>query len=326
MKRTVLLTTFALFCPVCVFAAPLLKVADPVWNAGNVIAGKEYRQSFLVENAGDEVLEIREIEQCCGFFGQMERMRLAPGERTELRVRLKPLKMVGDLGAEIYLHSNDPRQGRFPVSVFGNVLPQRHALGELTGEADFVDLGVMLPGERVNFSVNLRNSGNEPLKISGIAATRNIFEAGERTDVAPGGAGSISLVYVGERPGPVDERVTLVTNDALQRTLAVQIKGYVARNWLPDRAVVVYPVGVPPRYDAAQRGYRLVTTIENRSGKEVGFAVVDGSPEALQRCAADVVVPGKKSECEVIYPVNVVREGPVSGTVEVRLILPVEIR
>ena len=37
--------------------------------------------------------EIREIEQCCGFFGQLERMSLAPGERTELRARLKALKM-----------------------------------------------------------------------------------------------------------------------------------------------------------------------------------------------------------------------------------------
>lgn len=312
--------------PLCAMGAASLKVEDPLWNVGKIVGGVEQNRTFVVENVGDEPLVIDKVEQCCGFFGSVEKNQLLPGEQTQLRVRLKPIKMVGDLRAEIFLLSNDPRQPRFAVMAVGSVLPARHALAELVREGESLDLGVMLPGEPVDFSMQVRNTGNVPLRILKVEKSKNVYEAGSRAEVSPGEEMQLVLRYVAERTGPIDEKVTLVTNDALERTLAVQLKGYVARDWIPDRAVVIYPVGTPARYDSALRGYRYEVVVENRSGQSVEVVSVESSLPATESHAGGVLEPKQKGKTEVTYPLSILHDGPVTGRVNLNISLPLEIR
>lgn len=326
MKVWMALIVLVLTCPVAALAAPALQVDEPVWNVGKVVAGVEQNRSFVIENVGDETLVIEQVEQCCGFFGSVEKSQLLPGERTALRVRLKPVKMVGDLLAEIFLVSNDPRQPRYPVTAVGSVLPTRHALGELVQLEDFLDLGVMLPGEPISFSIRVKNVGNEPLRITRVEKGKGVFETGSRMVVPPGEEGDLTFRYVAERFGPIDEKVTLVTNDALDRTLPVQLKGYVARDWIPDRAVVIYPIGLPARYDSALRGYRYEVMVENRSGLPIEVVSLESSMPATQSRAGGVLEPRQKGSSEVTYPLTILHDGPVAGRVNLNISLPLEIR
>lgn len=326
MGRMVWWAALALLWPACVQGAPVLQVSEPVWNVGQIVAGVEQNRSLIVENVGDEPLTIEQVEQCCGFFGSLEKSRLLPGERTSLRLRLKPVKMIGDLLAEIFLVSNDPRQPRFPVTAVGSVLPTRHALGELVQKGVFLDLGVMLPGEPASFSIRVKNVGNEELRITRVEKGKNVFESDSRMVVPPGEESDIAFRYVAERNGPIDEKVTLVTNDALDRTLSVQLKGYVARDWIPDRAVVIYPVGLPARYDSALRGYRYEVMVENRSGRQVEMVSLESSLPAVESRAAGVLEPTQKGAATVTYPLSILNDGPVSGHLYLNIALPVDVR
>lgn len=309
-----------------VLAVPRLQVIEPVWNVGMVVVGVEQNRSFEIVNIGDELLVIEDVEQCCGFHGKLETRRLLPGEHTKLHVRLKPVKMVGDLLAEIFLVSNDPKLKRFPVTAVGSVLPTRHALGELVSGGDYVDLGVMLPGDPVAFSIRIKNVGNEPLRIARAEKGKNVHETGARLVVLPGEESDVPFRYVAERSGPIDEQVVLVTNDALNRTLQVPIKGYVAKDWLPDRAVVIYPVGIPAHYDAVRGTYRYEVVVENRSGSRIELGSFSSSLPQGEGQVGGGVESNQKATVAVTYPVSILQNGPVSDQPVLQIILPTEVR
>ena len=320
-------TLILLLLPAIVCAAPILQVDEAFWNVGKIVASVEQKRSFVVENIGDEALVVEEVEQCCGFYGNLEKSRLLPGERTYLKVRLKPVSMIGDLLAELVLVSNDPRQPRFPVTAVGSVLPSQHALAELVEQGEFLDLGVMLPGEGADFSVKVRNVGNDQLRITRVEKGKNVFESDNLgLLVAAGAESGISFRYVAERSGPIEEKVTLVTNDALNRTLTVHLKGYVARDWVPDRAVVIYPVGIPARYDSELRGYRYEIRVDNRSGRSIEVLSLAGSLPPGEGQGGGLLESNQKMTAAVLYPLSVLRDGPVSGRALLQIELPVEIR
>jgi hypothetical protein len=320
------LIALAFTWPAAALAAPVLQVDEPVWNVGQVVSGVEQTRTLLVENAGDEPLVIEQVEQCCGFRGTVEKSRLMPGEKASLQLRLRPVQMVGDLRAEIFLVSNDPRQPRFAVLALGSVLPKRHALGELAAPEAFLDLGVALPGEAVPFTIRVKSVGNEPLQIVRIEKGKNVLEAASRLMIPPGEEGSLQFRFVGDRSGPIDESVMVVTNDALERTLLVRLKGYVARDWVPDRALVIYPVGMPAAYDPSLRGYRYAVVVDNRSTRPVELMSVESSLPATESRTPGVVEPMRKGEGVVVYPLSILHDGPVQGEVFLKISLPVEVR
>lgn len=316
-----------LLVPAIVCAAPILQVDEALWNVGKIVASVEQKRSFAVKNIGDEPLVIEQVEQCCGFYGSLEKSRLLPGESTSLQVRLKPVSMIGDLFAEIVLVSNDPRQPRLPVTALGSVLPGQHALGELVQQGEFLDLGVMLPGEGATFSIRVKNVGNDQLRITRVEKGKNVFESNNSgLQVSAGEEREIFFNYVAERSGPIDEKVTLVTNDALNRTLSVHLKGYVARDWVPDRAVVIYPVGTPARYDSIERGYRYEIRVDNRSGRSIEVLSLAGSLPPGEGQGGGLLETNQKMTASVLYPLNILRDGPVSGRALLQIELPVEIR
>jgi hypothetical protein len=312
--------------PALAAAAPILRVAEPVWNVGQIVAGAEQRHSYVVENAGDEELIISEVDQCCGFLGTLEQTRLLPGARTQLNARLKQTKMIGNLHVELVLVSNDPQQPRTPVSAFGDVLPAQHALGELLLPGEFIDLGVMPPSTGVPFVVRFRSVGNEPLQIVGVDKGRHVLENGVRPVLAPGSEGELTFRYLREEPGPIDEEIYLVTNDPLNRTLPVRLKGYVHQDVLPRDALIVYPVGVATGYNPELGGYRYQVRVENRSARPVELLPPATSLSTIASSGGAMVPPKQQGTAYVTYPLDLLRGGPVDGRIYLQLVLPVELR
>ena len=308
-------------------AAPILQIDDPVWNVGQITAGKELSRTFTVENRGDETLVIDNIEQCCGFLGTVEKNRLLPGDKTALNVRLKPVKMVGNLQVEIFLLSNDPLHPRTSVTAFGDVLPIEHALGELLLPEGFIDLGVIPPAEPVPFTVRIKSVGNRPLQIVGIDKGSYVLEDGSRPVLAPGEDGVLNFRYQRESRGPIDEELTLSTNDPLERTLTVRLKGYVYKEpSLPKDAILVYPVGGPVAYSQELGGYRYQVKVENRSEQAVELLPPASSLPAAASQGGGVVAAGDKGTVSVTYPAGILKNGPADGRIYLQLVLPVALR
>ena len=110
----------------CVFAAvaiaaPKIHVEETRYDFGTVQEGFVVTHTFLIENVGDEVLEIINTRVSCGCTtAALATNELAPGESVALDVRLNTSGFGGhSVNKTIYVYSNDPEYG----DSFGSDLP-----------------------------------------------------------------------------------------------------------------------------------------------------------------------------------------------------------
>jgi hypothetical protein len=305
-------------------AAPLLVVDEPVWSLGIIVDKQGYEKTVTVANAGDEPLLIEKIEECCGFYVALEGgPRLLPGEKALLKLTVSTFKLVGDLRAEAILHSNDPDNPRYSIFALGQVVPKQHALGELAQSS--LDLGVVDPRDRVPFTVRLRNAGNESLTIRKIERPATVAEAGTPPAIPPGEEREMAFEYAPDRPGPIEDRLTITTNDALNRTLTFQLKGYVSRQAVSDHALSIQPVGKVVDYDPQSRAFPYRFTVSNGGAQEVEILKLESSLPLAAKRFPDRVGPGQAVEGEVMVAPKP-GQVPARGYVYFLLAVPVEVR
>lgn len=305
-------------------AAPVIKVDEAVWNVGIIISGKTYEKVVVVENAGNEPLIIDKVEECCGFFGTLPAgLRLLPGEKAELKLSLAPFKMVGTLRAEIFLLSNDPAQPRFAVLALGEVVPAVHALGEVVSHE--VALGRIGMRDRVPFTVRLRSAGNAPLEILRVDKTDTVIEKGSRPVIAPGTEGDLHFEFVPRQSGNIDERLTIVTNDSLERSLEVQLQGQVLSEYVAEQAISIYPPGGVVPYNVTEKSYRFDFTVSNRGPMQIEIPAIESSIQGARIDVPRIVAPGEAVKGSVTFA-NGPAAAPNSGWIYLQLAIPVELR
>ncbi len=325
MTRIFLIVATALLgCAGMAAAAPVLKIEDSVWTAGIIVSGKTYEKRLVIENAGDKPLVIEKVEECCGFFATLpEKKQLLPGEKAELLLRLAPFKMVGDLRAEMFIVSNDPAMPRFSIFAIAEVVPSLHALADLAARE--VDLGQFGLRDRVPFKVRLRNLGNTPLEILQVEKPENVIEVGSRPKIGPGEEKEIAFEYSSKGSGQIDERLTIVTNDALERSLEVQLKGQVLREYVTERAISIYPPGGNASYDVVAKAYRFDFTVSNNGPHVIELPMIECSIQGTKRSMPHFVQPGESVKASVIFP-NGPAAAPNNGYIFLQLAIPVELR
>lgn len=305
-------------------AAPMIMIDDPIWNVGIIVDNQGYEKAITLTNSGDEPLVLERIEECCGFYVGLEgSRRLLPGESARLKLTVSTFKLVGDLRAEAFLHSNDPVNPRYSIFALGQVVPKDHVLGELLENSH--DLGVVAPGDRLPFSVRVRNAGNVPLKIRKIERPSTIVEITPLSSVAPGEEAELKFEYVPERVGPIEDRLVLSSNDALNRTLTFELKGYVSRSAVSDHALSIQPVGKVVAYDPLSRGFPYRFSINNGGSQEVEILKVESSLPLTGKRFTDRIGPDKTFEGEVMIAPKA-GQVPVKGYVYFLLAVPIEVR
>jgi len=90
-------------------AAPTLYVEEPTYDFGSVLEGFAVRHTFVIQNVGDETLEILRIRASCGCTtAQLSTDHLAPGEAVNLEILINTTGFGGKISKSIYVYSNDP--------------------------------------------------------------------------------------------------------------------------------------------------------------------------------------------------------------------------
>lgn len=314
-----------LFCSVCLAqAAPMIRVSEPVWNVGIIVNGKTYEKDITVENRGNEPLLIEKIEECCGFYGVLpESLQVLPGGKTNVRLQLSPFQVVGDLKAELFLFSNDPAQPSLSILATGQIVPAKHALGELT--TPVIDLGRNGLRDRVPFTVRLKNSGNVPLEILSIAKPVAVVETGSRPVIAAGAEGELHFEYVPRQSGRIDEMIDIVTNDALQRSLPVQLTGQTLREYVSEQAIAIYPAGGAVAYDVMEKAYRFDFTVSNRGPLGIEIPMIESSIQGAKVEISQQVAAGESVKGRVVFP-HGAAAAPATGYIYLQLAIPIELR
>lgn len=299
-------------------AGPAIRIDDPVWNAGIIISGKTYEKIVSIENVGNEPLVIEKIEECCGFFAEVQvGMRLLPGEKGPLLLRLAPFQFAGDLRGEMFVLSNDPNVPKLAVVARAQVVPRQHALGEL--KVTEVDLGVIDPRDRVPMAVKIGNTGNLPLVVRQFDLPAVVIGSGFRPEIAPGEEQAFSFDFIPNKVGPIDEKIGFVTNDALNRVLEFRIKGYVSDTKVSGRGLSIYPLAGDTVYDVVNKVYRYEFSIKNEGPESI---YLPGAEVDLQQVKLDYkkfISSGETMKFTATVPLNQATSGMHYIILQVRL-------
>lgn len=124
MKKSILALSLCAVLSTVAFAAPTIYVVMPVHDFGSVAEGIAVTHTFMLENTGDEVLEISGVSASCGCTtADLATDSIKPGESVALEVLVDTAGFGGTISKSITVYSNDPGTPAFSLRVTGEVQP-----------------------------------------------------------------------------------------------------------------------------------------------------------------------------------------------------------
>lgn len=154
------------------FAKPSLQVDNRSFDFGEVFQGEKVPHVFEFVNAGDEQLIITKVRSSCGCTAVLVSEKvLAPGAKGEIKANFDSTRFRGDISKTIYVYSNDPVSPVKQLKIKGKVL-------EIVAvEPSQVNFGKIAGDQTLSAQVQLRNQGNEPLKLNAPKTTAKELQA-----------------------------------------------------------------------------------------------------------------------------------------------------
>jgi len=123
MNKLFLVLVPCIALSVCAIAAPVISVSDPIYDFGSTNEGIAVAHTFVIENAGNAVLEIAGVRASCGCTTTtLETYAIAPGESVDLDVLVNTASFSGTISKTITIASNDPATPSLSLRVTGQVL------------------------------------------------------------------------------------------------------------------------------------------------------------------------------------------------------------
>lgn len=123
MKKLSLLLLLCVGLSVVTIASPTISVVEPIYDFGAVYEGIAVANTFVIENTGDEVLEVTGIRASCGCTtADLATNFIHPGESVELEVLVNTTGFSGTISKTITIMSTDPATAALSLRVTGQVL------------------------------------------------------------------------------------------------------------------------------------------------------------------------------------------------------------
>jgi len=123
MKKLILALSLCITLSALAVAAPAIHVVQPVYDFGSVIEGIAVAHTFVLQNTGDEVLEISGIRASCGCTtADLATDSIEPGGSVNLEVLIDTTGFHGTISKTISIYSNDPEAPLLSLRVTGKLL------------------------------------------------------------------------------------------------------------------------------------------------------------------------------------------------------------
>lgn len=105
-------------------ASPRVEVvAGEEHDFGVMEPGAEGTHAFVIRNAGDAPLELRNLGSTCKCtIGELEQPKLQPGEQTEVRLSWVARTDIEEFSQSATIGTNDPRNSEFRLRIRGRVI------------------------------------------------------------------------------------------------------------------------------------------------------------------------------------------------------------
>lgn len=174
------------------------------------------------------------------------------------------------------------------------------------------DFGKAAAGELAKHTYYFTNTGTERLVLSGVHPSCGCTAAADWTrEVEPGGFGQIPIqLSTTSFNGPISKSITVASNDKLQPTVFLQIRGTV---WKPIEITPAYAVLNLQPY---MTGGSVVVSITNNLDEPVHFYNAEVNNPALA-VTLKTNLPGKAYQVE-LAAVPPLKPGSASGQITLR--------
>lgn len=150
--------------------APEIVFEQTVLDFGKIGPGVKASGQFNFENAGEGVLEITKVSQCCGVVTSLDKTQYVPGESGVLDVNFTGSAQVGQFLKNPIVHSNDPVRPTFPLTVKAEIVQI------VVWEPD--RLRLFLDEENADCpKLTVRSLDNKPFSITELRSTGNCITA-----------------------------------------------------------------------------------------------------------------------------------------------------
>ncbi|GAB4290320.1 MAG: hypothetical protein Kow0098_08830 [Ignavibacteriaceae bacterium] len=197
---------------------PRITVDKTEYNFGDIKQGDIVNHTFILTNAGWDSLEIKDIRATCGCTAATTgKLKLAPGENTELKVSFNSAGRKGSQYKYVYITSNDPQTPQLRLTVLGTVLTNENkgpnpAIYFSETQHNF---GKVPEGTIVDYTFNFKNNGEGTLQITDIKTSCGCTAALVSAEtVEPGKEGTLRVeLDTTNRLGKMSRTVTVYTND-----------------------------------------------------------------------------------------------------------------
>ena len=224
-KRIAVLLGAIFFASAVASAQPGIQVVEnKTFDFGELLRGTIAEKKVLIKNTGNEVLQLDNIEASCGCTGTAPSQKtIPPGQSAVISISFNSRNFTGKVHKTVTVHSNaanDPRVViEFTAFVIDEILLE-------PGHFWFKDAEV---GRTSRQTLNIKNNGKEPLKITGWRCQLAGFKLIVPTDtIDPGKSADVIAEFIPEKVNAIlSEGMFLTTSNFRQPEIFVPVYGNV---------------------------------------------------------------------------------------------------
>ena len=272
-------------------SGPRIEFATNVFNFGKVSSGEVVRHDFVFTNVGDATLEIKDVRPGCGCTtaGTWDK-QVEPGKTGTIPLQLNSANMGGAVTKSATVTCNDPGKPKVVLQITGTVWKPI----EVTPTTTVFNVSDESQ-TNVTKVVRIVNNLEEPLKLSDLKCTNQVFRAELKT-VRPDKEFELHITAVPPFPGTsIRAPVTLKTSSEKMPTISVT--AYVAVQ--PAVAVMPNQISLP----AGPLAKAMSPAVKIRSNGTNSLVLSEASaniPEAEVRL--EETQPGRLFNLVVSFP------------------------
>jgi hypothetical protein len=211
MKKSICIM-FALSLALPIVAKATIKFKSTRVDFGEIESGKSVDVSFEFENAGTELLVIKNVIPSCGCTAiALAKREYKSGEKGTISGRFNSSGYNGKIAKSITVVSNDTDAVETRLIISGTVLVKDSAQAEL--KPDRVNFETVTVGKTYTRRLNLSNSGTQDLRIIEIGCPPEVSLQFRTHAIGAKKTSEIVLNFTPFAKGTFSSMVKIRTND-----------------------------------------------------------------------------------------------------------------
>ncbi|BDC48680.1 hypothetical protein F183_A09960 [Bryobacterales bacterium F-183] len=299
--------------------SPRLQV-DPVsLNFGTVVINESRTQTLSIRNGGTAPLTVTSITSDSPRFTVEATFPLTvvPGGTQQVIVRYTPAGSGGTTQTgTLTVTSNDSVTGPVTIGLTGQGSLVELPKVRIDATPAALEFGDVNSGQTKDLSLTIRNSGTDPLVVTGITISNPRFQlvfASFPLTVAPAGLTSLQVRFLPTAPGVQTGTLLIASNDSDNRTASIALRGNGVGSASSPKIVVSaanFEFGTVQVGESGERTFSITNT--GTAPLIIQSLNIDNPNYTVGPAAPFTLAPGAIADMAVLFVPKVPQSAPAS--------------